>query len=122
MNDLVGRLRYAESNLSLPIGEAWRLLDEAASAIERLAQERDYWKEKTETGRVVLLQQALCRCEAERDTAVRERDTLVMAVVKKCPGETRFQTALRYITEAEAPRGEQGMAKVALGAASGGQP
>jgi len=30
-----------------------------------------------------------------------ERDALIYAVARKFPGESRFQTALRYITEAE---------------------
>ena len=33
----------------------------------------------------------------------KERDTLLYAVQRIFPGETRFQTALRYIKEVEAP-------------------
>ena len=44
------------------------------------------------------------RAEAERDAAIaahKERNILLFAVATKHPGETRFQTALRYINEAE---------------------
>ena len=40
-------------------------------------------------------------------------DELLYAVCTKCPGETRHQTALRYIRQAEAPTGEVDQAAIA---------
>ena len=39
----------------------------------------------------------------ERDRLRRDYDELIMAVGNKYPGETRHQTALRYIQRAEEP-------------------
>jgi hypothetical protein len=44
--------------------------------------------------------------EAERDRLRESYDDLIMAVVNKYPGETRHQTALRYIRQAEQHSGE----------------
>jgi hypothetical protein len=41
---------------------------------------------------------------AERERLRGLYEELLFAVGNKCPGETRHQTALRYIQQAEAPR------------------
>ena len=55
----------------------------------------------------------------ERDRLRRDYDELIMAVGNKYPGETRHQTALRYIQRAEEPSNVP--AKAALTPAGGGQ-
>ncbi|HAR37923.1 MAG TPA: hypothetical protein DCS09_04735 [Porphyromonadaceae bacterium] len=44
---------------------------------------------------------AQVRSEADCDELQRKYNELVMAVSRKFPGETRHQTALRYIRQAE---------------------
>ena len=92
MNDLVGRLRYAESNLSLPIGEAWRLLDEAASAIERLAQENERLKAAL-LAEVARQDSDYARVVAERDTAVREKEAWYGQAKMNCYALAQAQAA-----------------------------
>ena len=53
----------------------------------------------------------------ERDRLRRDYDELIMAVGNKYPGETRHQTALRYIQRAEEPSNVP--AKAALTPAGG---
>ena len=55
----------------------------------------------------------------ERDRLRRDYDELIMAVGNKYPGETRHQTALRYIQRAEEPSNVP--AKAALTPAGGGR-
>lgn len=55
-----------------------------------------------------VLQRDLAAAQSELASAKAERDKLVMAVAKKYPGETRYQTALRYINQAEAQGNDAG--------------
>jgi len=43
----------------------------------------------------------ITRLKAELAKVTGERDALVMAVAQKFPNESRYETALRYITERE---------------------
>ena len=56
--------------------------------------------EETETiDRLFLELSQFTKAKTKRDLQL---DALIMAVERKFPGETRFETALRYIREAEA--------------------
>ena len=56
------------------------------------------------------LQQLLDTARAERDAFKEQYYELLYAVGNKYPNETRHETALRYITQAEAPNmATQGM-------------
>jgi len=73
-----------------------------ASGAERLQQLRDFvrWEQRNVPDKTHIAEWALA--EIER-LMFREKElaTLLYAVERKFHGETRFQTALRYIKEAE---------------------
>jgi len=84
-----------------------RHLAYTASLRDQLGEEKTYWKD-----RVIELEADLLRVrgylKSERKAALdtirilrAQRHDLLMAVGKKYPGETRHETAKRYIVEAE---------------------
>lgn len=82
----------------------------AEAAVERLAKEQGGWQRRSEALDTMLADECSARVKAvtqvERLRA--QYDELLLAVVRKWPDETRHQTALRYITEAETPSREEG--------------
>lgn len=53
------------------------------------------------------IKQSIDRLWSKLSIYVNERNTLIYAVSMKHPGETRFETALRYIRQAEQPSDNQ---------------
>jgi len=66
------------------------------------------------TATVASLEDKLATVERERDQARAVYDALLFSVHRKFPGETRHQTALRYIRQAE-QLATDGQTKQALG-------
>lgn len=87
------------------------LMEHSAAALSRLTRElaeQDHWTAELERRLRYLESHSLLSLEAERATALRERDDvtalyhdLLYQVGNKYPGETRHETARRYIRERE---------------------
>jgi DNA repair ATPase RecN len=95
--------------------EAADALDAQAKQIAALTQERnkavEHWQKLAE---LITDEQELretAKAEVQRLRAA--YDELIMAVARKYPGESRHQTALRYIQRAETPSGESAQVTLA---------
>ena len=72
-----------------------RMMDELQQTREEIAT----WEAKA----ALFVEQGdeIERLRKERDALVQKYNELIMTVATKCPGETRHETALRYILESE---------------------
>jgi len=97
------RLRWIEARARCAVegGQDWRDLDLPASADSQSKRILNLLAQRDE------LQQALAAAEGKYHE-------LIMAVARKFPNETRHETALRYIRQAEQQATEPGVVKAAL--------
>lgn len=84
-----------------------------AVAQELMCDERPTGWQMKLAGMVRDLQRELTTAQAEIERLAEKYNELIMAVARKWPDETRHQTALRYIMQAEAPSRDTGATKAA---------